>query len=60
MTLGLVLLLVGGFLLGGTWSVWQAGQDEGTPRSAPQMAFAAVLLVAALLASAAGVLYLIG
>ncbi|WP_040336676.1 hypothetical protein [Candidatus Blastococcus massiliensis] len=59
MTFGLVLLLLGGFLLGGTWSVWQAGQDDGEPRSAPQIAFAVVLLAAALLASAAGVLYLV-
>lgn len=59
MTVGLVMLLLGGFLLGGTWSVFQAGQDEGRARSAGQLAVAAVLLVAALLASAAGVLYLV-
>lgn len=55
---GLVLLLVGGFLLGGAWSVWSV--DEDNPRrGAPQIAFAVVLLVAALLASAAGVLWLL-
>lgn len=59
MTVGLVLLLLGGFLLGGTWSVFQAGRDEGRPRSVPQLATAGVLLVAALLASAAGILYLV-
>lgn len=59
MTFGLVLLLLGGFLLGGTWSVFQAGQDEGRARSVPQLVMAAVLLVAALLASAAGILYLV-
>ena len=59
MTVGLVLLIFGGFLLGGTWSVFQAGQDEGEKRSAPQLLMAAVLLVAALLASVAGVLYLV-
>ncbi|TKJ18194.1 hypothetical protein [Blastococcus sp. CCUG 61487] len=60
MTYGLLLLLLGGFLLGGTWSVFQLGQDEGEPRSTTQIVMAVVLLVAALLASAAGVLYLIG
>lgn len=59
MTPGLVLLILGGFLLGGTWSAFQLGQDEGEARSGTQIGMAAVLLVAALLASAAGVLYLV-
>ncbi|RBY85612.1 hypothetical protein [Blastococcus sp. TF02A-30] len=59
MTFGLVLLIFGGFLLGGTWSVWQSGQDEGRPRSGPQIALAAVILIAALLATVAGILYLV-
>jgi hypothetical protein len=55
---GLVLLLVGGFLLGGAWSVWSV--DEDSPRrSTPQVVFAVVLLLAALLASAAGILRLV-
>ena len=58
MTSGLVLLLVGGFLLGGAWSVWRS--DEDSPdRGGPQVALAVVLLVAALIASAAGILRLI-
>lgn len=59
MGVGLVLLLLGGFLLGGTWSVFQLGQDEGEARSVTQVVMALVLLVAALLASAAGILYLV-
>ena len=58
MTFGLVLLLVGGFLLGGAWSVWRIDEDN-PDRSGPQVALAVVLLVAALLASAAGVLRLV-
>ena len=58
MTFGLVLLLVGGFLLGGAWSVWRT--DEDSPdRSGPQVALAVVLLLAALLAGAAGILRLV-
>ncbi len=52
---GLVLLVFGGFLLGGAWSVWSV--DEDAPhRGTPQIALAAVLLLAALLATAAGIL----
>jgi hypothetical protein len=52
---GLVLLVFGGFLLGGAWSVWSV--DEDSPgRGTPQIVFAAVLLLAALLATAAGIL----
>lgn len=58
MTFGLVLLLVGGFLLGGAWSIWRSDSDTAG-RTGPQVVFAAVLLLAALLASAAGVLRLI-
>lgn len=58
MDTGLVLLLLGGFLLGGTWSVWSV--DEDSPRrSTPQIVFAAILLVAALLASASGILRMV-
>ena len=58
MNFGLVLLLLGGFLLGGAWSVWRT--DEDSPeRGGPQVALAVVLLLAALLATAAGILRLI-
>ena len=58
MTFALVLLLLGGFLLGGAWSIWKADSDTAG-RTGPQVAFAVVLLVAAVLASAAGVLRLV-
>ena len=58
MTSGLVLLLVGGFLLGGAWSVWRT-DEEHPDRGGPQVAMAVVLLLAALIASAAGVLRLV-
>ena len=58
MTFGLVLLLLGGFLLGGAWSIWRSDSDTAG-RTAPQVAFAVVLLLAALLASAAGILRLV-
>jgi hypothetical protein len=54
----LVLLVVGGFLLGGAWSVWRL-DDDATGRTGPQVALAVVLLVSALLATASGVLRLI-
>jgi hypothetical protein len=55
---GLVLLVLGGFLLGGAWSVWRS--DDGTTgRTGPQVALAVVLLISALLATAAGVLRLV-
>ena len=55
---GLVLLVLGGFLLGGAWSVWSV--DEDSPRrGTPQIVFAVVLLVAALLASASGILRMV-
>ena len=58
MTSGLVLLVLGGFLLGGAWSIWRA-DSETRGRTGPQVAFAAVLLVAALLATASGILRLV-
>jgi hypothetical protein len=55
---GVVLIALGGFLLGGAWSVWRPRQE--TPgRTGPQLVFALILLVAALLATAAGVLRLV-
>jgi hypothetical protein len=55
---GLLLLLLGGFLLGGAWSVWRTDEDH-PDRGGPQVAMAVVLLLAALIASAAGVLRLV-
>ena len=57
MNFGLVLLVLGGFLLGGAWSVWRSDDDEG--RTGPQVAVAMVLLLSALLATAAGILRLV-
>jgi hypothetical protein len=58
MNFSLVLLIVGGFLLGGAWSMWRADSDT-RGRTGPQVAIAVVLLIAALLATAAGVLRLV-
>jgi hypothetical protein len=58
MTFGIALLLVGGFLLGGAYSIFKADPDTGG-RTGPQLVFAAVLLLAALLATVSGVLYLV-
>ena len=58
MTFAVLLLLVGGFLLGGSYSIWKADSDT-KGRTGPQVAFAVVLLVAALLATASGVLRLV-
>ena len=58
MNFGLVLLLVGGFLLGGAWSVWRTDEDN-PERGGPQVAFAVILLLAALLATVAGILRLV-
>jgi preprotein translocase subunit Sec61beta len=52
---GLVLLVLGGFLLGGAYSVWSVDEDAPT-RTTPQLVVAATLLLAALLATAAGIL----
>jgi hypothetical protein len=54
----LVLLLLGGFLLGGAWSAWRIDEDAGV-RGTPQVVLAAVLLIAALLATASGILRLV-
>ena len=77
MDFGLVLLVVGGFLLGGAWSMWrQSGEHDEPPpttgrpqrdaqaaeprgRSAPQVVLAVILLIAALLATASGILRLV-
>ena len=58
MNFGLVLLVFGGFLLGGAWSVWRADDDE-KGRTGPQVAMAVVLLLSALLATASGILRLV-
>ncbi|MGY1835392.1 hypothetical protein ACI79P_09795 [Blastococcus sp. SYSU DS0510] len=58
MNAGLPLLLLGGFLLGGAWSIWRA-DDDRVGRTGPQIVFAVILLLAAVLASAAGILRLI-
>ena len=58
MTFGVGLLLIGGFLLGGSYSIFKADSDT-RGRTGPQIAFAVVLLLAALLSSVAGVLYLV-
>jgi hypothetical protein len=58
MDFGVGLVILGGFLLGGAWSIWKADHDtEG--RTGPQILFAVILLVAALLATASGVLRLV-
>lgn len=53
-----MLLLAGGFLLGGAWSVWRL-DTEGRGRSSVQVVIAVVLLIAAVLATASGILRLI-
>ena len=58
MTFGVLLLVVGGFLLGGAYSIFKADSDT-KGRTGPQVAFAVILLMAALLATAAGVLRLV-
>ncbi len=55
---GLVLLVLGGFLLGGAWSAWRTDEDR-PERGGPQVALTVVLVVAALMATAAGVLRLV-
>jgi hypothetical protein len=57
-TFPLLLLLLGGFLLGGAWSVWKL-DTEGRGRTPMQTVFAVVLLIAALLATASGILRLV-
>jgi hypothetical protein len=56
---GLILLVLGGFLLGGAYSIWKLDPATEDGRTGPQVAFAVVLLIAALMSSAAGILRLI-
>ncbi|MGY1632068.1 hypothetical protein ACI784_10240 [Geodermatophilus sp. SYSU D01186] len=58
MTFAVLLLVVGGFLLGGAWSIWKADSDT-RGRTGPQVLFAVVLLAAALLATASGILRMV-
>ena len=58
MTFAVLLIVLGGFWLGGAWSIWKADHDT-KGRTGPQIAFAVVLLVAAVLATASGVLRLV-
>ena len=58
MNSGLVLLVLGGFLLGGAWSAWRKDEPDAV-RGTPQTVLAVVLLVAALLATASGILRLV-
>ncbi|MGY1725878.1 hypothetical protein ACI79J_02800 [Geodermatophilus sp. SYSU D01062] len=58
MEFGVVLVVLGGFLLGGAWSMWKADHDT-KGRTGPQVVIAVVLLVAALLATASGILRLV-
>jgi hypothetical protein len=57
-TFGLALLVLGGFLLGGAWSMWRSDPDSGR-RTRPQVVVALILLLAALLATVAGILRLV-
>ena len=58
MTFAVMLLILGGFLLGGAYSIWKADSDT-KGRTGPQVAFAVLLLVAAVLATVSGVLRLV-
>ena len=58
MSFGGLLLLLGGFLLGGAYSIFRADSDA-KGRTGPQVAFAVLLLLAALISTAAGVLRLV-
>ena len=58
MSFGGLLLVLGGFLLGGAYSIFRADSDT-KGRTGPQVAFAVLLLVAALIATVAGVLRLV-
>jgi hypothetical protein len=55
---GVVLIALGGFLIGGAWSIWRSDSDT-KGRTGPQIVFAVVLLMAALLATVAGILRLV-
>jgi hypothetical protein len=55
-----VLLVVGGFLVGGAYSVWTQGAGNKDPRKARQAkGFAIALVICAALALAGGVLRLV-
>jgi uncharacterized membrane protein YidH (DUF202 family) len=57
---GTVLLIVGGFLVGGAYSVWSQSKDSSDKRKSRQAkGFATALAVCALLALAGGVLRLV-
>ena len=58
MTFPILLLVLGGFLLGGAWSIWKADSDT-KGRTGPQVVFALILLIAALLATASGILRMV-
>jgi hypothetical protein len=58
MSSGGLLLVLGGFLLGGAYSIFRADSDE-KGRTGPQIAIAVLLLLAALIATTAGALRLI-
>ena len=58
MNFGVLLVITGGFLLGGAYSIFRADSDT-KGRTGPQIAFALILLVAALLATASGILRLV-
>ena len=58
MDFGLALVVLGGFLLGGAWSIWRADSDTAG-RTGPQVVVAVILLLAALLATASGILRLV-
>ena len=58
MNFGVALLVLGGFLLGGAWSIWRADSDTDG-RTRPLVIIAVILLIAALLATASGILRLI-
>ncbi|MEU2349345.1 hypothetical protein [Modestobacter sp. NPDC049651] len=58
MTFGNILIVVGLFLLGGAWSIFRADHDT-KGRTGGQWLFSGILLAAAALAVAAGVLRLV-
>jgi len=55
---GVMLTVLGGFLLGGAYSIWRADHDT-KGRTGTQVAFAVVLLAAAVLATVSGILRLV-
>ena len=58
MTFAVLLLVLGGFLVGGSYSIFKADSDT-RGRTGPQVAFAVVLLLAGLLATASGILRMV-